>query len=190
MTEKASEPSDPLSCGERSDPTNEIDLLNEVAYCSDEIIEWVTHHFNLVIRELQLQQVSLSIAVVDDEKMSDLHLQYSNIPGTTDVLTFDLLDEPNVLDSTAGQSAATQVDGEIIICADEAKRRADELNHPLQNELLLYLVHGLLHLLGYDDHDPEDHRIMHLEEDRLLNAIGVGAVFHADSNASQVDGEL
>jgi probable rRNA maturation factor len=71
------------------------------------------------------------------------------------------------------------VEGEVYICLDEARRRAEAMEHSVFNELLLYATHGLLHLIGYDDHDAADHRRMHAREDELLTAIGVGAIFEA-----------
>lgn len=117
---------------------------------------------------------SLSIVIVDDAAIADLHQRFLNVDGTTDVITFDLSE------ATAGvdhDPASGGVDGELYLCLDEARRRAAEFGHPVADELLLYAVHGLLHLVGYDDHDPEDHRIMHAKEDELLTAIGVGPVF-------------
>ena len=100
-----------------------------------------------------------------DREMSRLHRRYKKARGTTDVLTFDLSEIPG------------RVVGEVHVCVDVALRRAEELGHPLQNELLLYAVHGLLHLCGYDDTDARSFRAMHAKEDELLRAIGVGDVF-------------
>lgn len=128
-----------------------------------------------VIEQLGLRQVELNVVIVGDEQMADLHQRFSGVSGTTDVLTFDLRTNPPAT-STPGETAA--VDGEVYICVDEARRRAAEFEHPVGHELLLYATHGLLHLLGYDDHDEEQHRLMHEKEDQLLTAIGIGAVFH------------
>lgn len=108
--------------------------------------------------------------IVNDDEMAAAHLKYSGIPGTTDVLTFDLRDP-----SHAGPGDPLEVD--LWICADEAARHAAEQGHPVERELLLYIVHGILHCRGYDDHDEAEHRRMHAEEDRILAAIGVGATF-------------
>jgi probable rRNA maturation factor len=56
-------------------------------------------------------------------------------------------------------------------------RESKNRNHSVQNELLLYIVHGILHCTGFDDHNEEDHKLMHQEEDRILKAIGVGVVW-------------
>lgn len=88
----------------------------------------------------------------------------------TDVLAFDL------------GCARRQgwLDGEIVLCADIARREAARRGGALaaaRAELALYLVHGLLHLAGYDDHTPRGFQRMHQREDELLNKLGWGPVF-------------
>ena len=105
-------------------------------------------------------------SVVDDRRRAEAHERYSRVPGTTDVLTFDLRDEPR-----------GPLDTDVLLCLDEADRRASERGHPAREELLLYLVHAMLHCLGFDDHAADDAARMHAEEDRVLSALGVGAVY-------------
>jgi probable rRNA maturation factor len=112
-----------------------------------------------------LRQVSL--ALVGDALMSKLHEQFMGIPGPTDVLTFELEHDPR----------GKVVEGEVVICVPEARRRAREHAVPPEHELLLYAIHGLLHLSGYDDRTQAGFRAMHREEDRILGALGVGPVF-------------
>ena len=108
----------------------------------------------------------LNLALVDDRTMERLHEQYCGVRGTTDVLTFDLRDSPDEL-----------LEGDLALCVDEAARQGAQHGHPARVELLLYAVHGLLHLLGHDDRDPRAAAAMHRREDELLRAAGVGAVF-------------
>ena len=115
----------------------------------------------------------LSIAVVGDEQMAQLHEQYKDVSGTTDVLTFDLGED---LDEN-------QIEGEIIVCLDEAARQAAQRGHSVRHELLLYVVHGILHLLGEDDHEPDDFKRMHDREDQILTRLGLGAVFARGEDA-------
>lgn len=106
----------------------------------------------------------LTVRLVEDAEMSRLHARHMNDPTTTDVLTF-----------------ADGTEADVAVCVDEARRRAGELGHELRRELLLYGLHGLLHAVGYDDRTPEDFARMHAEEDRLLAAIGVGAIFSPEA---------
>jgi probable rRNA maturation factor len=105
------------------------------------------------------------VQLVGDAQMDRYHRMHSGIAGTTDVLTF----------LASGDAEPIEVD--IIACVDEARRRASEFGHAVNREILLYAVHGLLHCLGHDDHDPVAFEKMHAEEDRILSAIGVGPTF-------------
>ena len=107
----------------------------------------------------------VSVRIVNDEMMSNLHSKHSGIVSTTDVLTFDHASDDNA------------VRADIAICFDVAKRESEQRNNMLQNEMLLYILHGVLHCCGFDDHDDVAHQKMHAEEDRVLKAIGVGAVW-------------
>jgi probable rRNA maturation factor len=99
--------------------------------------------------------------------MSALHEQFLNIPGPTDVLTFPL--EFN--------KKHQPTSGEVIICVPEAARRCRENGGKLREELLLYALHGLLHLCGFDDRTDRDYRRMHRKEDEILTQLGIGQVF-------------
>ena len=110
----------------------------------------------------------LSVAVVGDAMMSDLHRRFLNVDGPTDVLTFE-----HARDEDDGRVT----EGEVVVCLDEAARQCEGRSHGVREELLLYCVHGLLHLSGYDDSTPPGHAAMHAREDELLRAVGVGAVF-------------
>lgn len=109
----------------------------------------------------------LSIALVGDATMAKLHEQFLLIPGPTDVLTFELAHDAR------GRCTA----GEVVCCVGHAARAAKRFGHPVRLELLLYAVHGLLHLLGHDDTTDASYRRMHAAEDRLLTKLGVGPVF-------------
>jgi probable rRNA maturation factor len=74
-------------------------------------------------------------------------------------------------------SPGEPIDADVACCLDEAERRADSLGHERARELVLYALHGLLHVAGFDDHDEESFQRMHAEEDRLLESVGLGAIF-------------
>ncbi len=122
---------------------------------------------------------SINVAVVGDQRMAALHEQYKNVPGTTDVLTFDLRDNP-----------VDAIEADIAVCWDEAVRQVEARPHDAPYEALLYTLHGLLHLLGYDDHDPAAAAAMHRKEDEVLTAAGFGAVYSGGRNNHQRGGRL
>jgi probable rRNA maturation factor len=114
----------------------------------------------------------LSVAVVGATAMATLHRRFLGVPGPTDVLAFDL----------GTDRRRRHIDGEVILCADVARKRAAGRGRSLQAaraELALYLVHGILHLTGYDDRSSSGSRRMHVREDKLLFELGLGAVYHA-----------
>lgn len=112
---------------------------------------------------------SVSIAIVSDPAIAQLHQEYMDEPGPTDVLTFDLGDG-------AGAEGGC-VEGEVVISADTAARAAASRGHSVQAELALYAVHGILHLLGCDDQDEVSACSMHALEDEILAELGLGPVF-------------
>jgi probable rRNA maturation factor len=109
------------------------------------------------------------VQVIADAAMAAAHETYGGVPGTTDVLTFDLTDGDG-----AGRG---ELDVDIMVCLDEAERQAAARGHQPRREMLLYAIHGVLHCLGHDDHDDEAFARMHAEEDRLMDWLGVGETF-------------
>jgi probable rRNA maturation factor len=112
----------------------------------------------------------ITVAIVGDEKMRALNETHRGVSDTTDVLSFER------------REAGGAIEADIVVCADEAARRATEMGHPIEQELLLYALHGVLHCAGFDDQTNEDFEAMHVEEDRILTAIGVGPTFARDAS--------
>jgi len=119
-----------------------------------------------ICTQQQVRQASVSISIVDDARMIEAHQQYMQLDTTTDVLSFDLSDEFETRPSFA-----------LIVNAAMAARQASERRHSAQAELALYITHGLLHNLGYDDLDEEQALEMHRMEDQILEQHGFGRVF-------------
>ncbi|MEX0885191.1 MAG: rRNA maturation RNase YbeY [Phycisphaeraceae bacterium] len=114
----------------------------------------------------------VGLVVVDDAQMTGLHERYRGEATTTDVLSFDLGD-----DDAAGPGEPTSAQGDIVLCLDEARRQAAARGHDVRLELLLYSLHGLLHLLGEDDVDPNAAARMHAREDAILTEAGFGPIY-------------
>ncbi len=129
----------------------------------------LARHLRQIAAAAGVRDGAIAVAVVDDREMARLHGRFLGEKSTTDVLTFDQSAKP--------QAAGAAVEGDIVVCVDEARRQARRRGHEVREELLLYAVHGLLHLLGYDDHDPADARAMHRREDELLTEAGLGPIF-------------
>lgn len=110
----------------------------------------------------------LSLALVGDATMAQLHEQYLGIPGPTDVLTFELEHDHR------GRVTA----GEVVVCVSQARRESKKHGSSVEQELLLYALHGMLHLAGFDDRTAAGFRQMHRREDDILTRLGVGPVFN------------
>ena len=145
-----------------------------------------------LLARLHITQGTWSIALVDDAQMADLHWQTLRIPSSTDVLTFDLRDQRQNLKSQISNLKSYEgapLDLETVICLDETRRRARELKHPLRHELILYCLHSLLHVQGYDDITPDQCQKMHAREDEILQEIGIGPVYTKRKTPSPLRGE-
>ena len=90
----------------------------------------------------------IDVILVSDRKMSELHRRFLRIDGPTDVITFQ--------------------HGEIFISVETARRQARMFQTSLKDEIRLYLVHGLLHLRGFDDKDPSNARVMRKIQERIV----------------------
>jgi probable rRNA maturation factor len=133
------------------------------------IHSWLAQHATLALRAIGAPG-EVRVRVVNNAVMAAAHEGFAGVPGTTDVLTFDLADP-----------GSGTLDVDILACHDEAVRQAALRGHSPERELLLYTIHGILHCLGHDDHDEAAAARMHAEEDRILQAIGVGATYAAGS---------
>lgn len=106
----------------------------------------------------------LSIALVDEDEMARLNEQYRGVAGPTDVLSFGC-DDPCV---TSGDEPIAL--GDVIIAPSVAEKQAAELGTTIEAELNLLLVHGILHLLGYEHEADEDAAAMQARESVVLDA--------------------
>jgi probable rRNA maturation factor len=129
----------------------------------------------LVLQDAGIRSAEISIALVSDERMQELNRRYLQHDYPTDVLSF-------VLDHDA---AARSLDGEIIASSDYAAREAARYGWTTDDELLLYVIHGCLHLVGYDDTTPEDKETMRQAEAKYLAQFTLEHRFDPEGRAAQ-----
>jgi probable rRNA maturation factor len=117
----------------------------------------------------------LSVLLVDEPAMTELHVRWMGEAGPTDVLAFPMdelrLPQPGGHGDGHGPpdpDAAETLLGDVVICPQVAAAQAAEADHDVQDELDLLCTHGILHLLGYDHAEPEEHATMFGMQDRLL----------------------
>jgi probable rRNA maturation factor len=113
------------------------------------------------------ERAECSVVVVDDATMAVLNHTHRGVAGPTDVLAFPM---------TEGRFGALSPEllGDVVISAETAARQAREAGRGLRDELALLLVHGLLHLVGYDHGTVQERQRMWRKQRRVLAACGIG----------------
>lgn len=121
---------------------------------------------DFLFAELRLHpDTELAVTFVDSAEISELHEKWMDEPGPTDVLSFPM-DE--LRPTPAGEEPMPGVLGDVVICPEVAAAQGEAAGHGLTAETELLLTHGVLHLLGYDHAEPDEHAVMFALQDRLL----------------------
>ncbi len=121
---------------------------------------WFRRVVNSVLAEEKIGKFDISLAFVDDATIHRINKQFLDHDEPTDVITFPY-------------SAGKELQGELVLGVEVALREAANRGHPPQTELSLYVIHGLLHLVGYDDKDGHDRRMMRARESDHLELLGL-----------------
>ena len=123
----------------------------------------------MIVDDTSIGRAQMSVAVVDDPTIRRLHRDYLKIDEPTDVMSF-------VLDRSDDS-----LEGEVVASAERAVAVAPQFGLPASDELLLYVIHGTLHLVGYDDVTPETRAEMRRQERVYLARFGIDARFDMDA---------
>lgn len=149
-----------------------VDVANESGVSLDELtLAGLAAH---VLDAMGVHPLAeLSILLVDIAAMEQLHLRWMDEPGPTDVLAFpmDELDPRGAggagPDGSDDEPQPTLL-GDVVLCPEVAERQAHGSGRTTEDELHLLCTHGVLHLLGYDHHEPQEQREMFALQNRLL----------------------
>jgi probable rRNA maturation factor len=109
-----------------------------------------------IVQDAGISRAEISVAIVDDAAIGKLHEEFLNDPEPTDVLSFIL------------ERSADVLEGEVVASADTAREYAPRYKCSATEELLRYIVHGTLHLVGFDDATPRQRTAMRKKEDHYL----------------------
>jgi probable rRNA maturation factor len=150
-----------------------IEIRNESGVAVDEAgLAALARHVRDQMRVHPLAE--LSVLLVDEEAMAGLHQRWMGEDGPTDVLAFPM-DELGLPHPGGGQGehgtdddVAETLLGDVVLCPQVAARQAAQAGHSVQRELDLLCTHGILHLLGYDHAEPDEHATMFGLQDSLL----------------------
>jgi len=136
-----------------------------------EIADWQSHvtpderrlkkAVRTILREASIPNAEISIALVDDATIARLHEKYLGVDEPTDVLSFVL------------ERGDDRLEGEVVVSAETAALTSTWYGWEAKDELLLYVIHGTLHLVGFDDTTPEKKAEMRRQEDTYLTHFGV-----------------
>ncbi len=143
-----------------------VEFTNE----TNENIEYLDKLKGLVdyaINYMKLGKVEFGVIFVDNKRIHELNKEYRNIDRETDVITFRLADYEEV------KIGDVTILGDIYISLDKAKSQSIEYNHSYLRELSFLLVHGFLHLLGYDHMNKEDEEEMFKLQEEILDGYGI-----------------
>lgn len=143
-----------------------VEIANETAIGLDE--EAIVETARFALGELDVSPLAeLSLLLVERGVMGDLHEQWMDLPGPTDVMSFPM-DELDTARRPDAAESGPNLLGDIVLCPDFAREQARKAGHGLMDELHLLTVHGVLHLLGYDHAEPAEEREMFTLQKRIL----------------------
>jgi probable rRNA maturation factor len=111
-----------------------------------------------ILADAQIAAARISLAIVDDPTIAELHRRFLDDPTPTDVLSFVL------------ESSAEMLEGEVVVSADTARACAPRYGCTAAEELLRYVIHGTLHLVGHDDTTPRKRAAMRKRENQYLDS--------------------
>jgi len=139
---------------------NETDKKVEELNKLNDLIKYATKYMNL-------DNIEFNVIFVNNDRIKEINKEYRNIDRETDVITFRLADYEKVVYNDI------EVLGDIYISLDKALSQSIEYNHSYLRELSFLLIHGFLHLLGYDHMNIEDEKEMFSLQEEILDGYGI-----------------
>ena len=115
--------------------------------------------FALLELELNLE-CEINVSFVEDDYMTELHIKWMDEPGTTDVLSF-----PMDMPETPGEAVTL---GDIVISPVVAAEQAKAQGHSIEHEIYILVIHGLLHIIGYDHADKAEEKVMFDLQEKII----------------------
>lgn len=145
---------------------NTYNIFNETKENLDEYMDKLYGLLEFALKREKLDNVEFNIIFVDINKIHEINREYRGIDRPTDVISFALEDNMDIM-------LDHRLLGDIYICLEKAHEQALEYNHSYLRELAFLMIHGLLHLLGYDHMKPDEEKIMFSKQEDILNEYGI-----------------
>lgn len=163
--------------------------FNKLNFQTDRLTKLV----KTVCSRFNLKKAAINIAIVNDSEMKNLNKKFLNRNNATDCLSFDLSDDPGLFAKRTGikqqkknipkRRRSDEKIIELVVNGERASKEAKRRGHSGQAEMALYVLHGLLHNLGFDDSTQSKAKKMHETEDQILQELEYGSVYNKDTRA-------
>ena len=145
---------------------NTYSIFNETEENLDEYMDKLYGLLEYALKKEKLEDVEFNVIFVDINKIHEINKEYRGIDRVTDVISFALEDNMDFeLDH--------RLLGDIYICVERAHEQAIEYDHSFLREISFLMIHGLLHLLGYDHMNEEDEKVMFTKQEEILDGYGI-----------------
>lgn len=144
----------------------------------DIVTEDIIEDINKIINKaLEIEGIKgdfeVSLSFVDDDEIKEINSKFRHKPQKTDVLSFPMLDEFEIIALREGKYSGENMLGDIIISVPTAIEQAGDFNHSLRREICFLACHSILHLLGYDHMHESETQVMQAKERFILETLGI-----------------
>lgn len=174
---------------------------NEQSDIEIDVLRWIRLARLVLQSERAAKDETLGLIFIDEATMTDLNVRYLDGDGPTDVLAFPLGDEALTSgrfpdDGGRGPGSPREIPdipailGDVLVCPVVAQQQARVRDRSLDDEISLLVVHGTLHLLGYDHGDPEEANRMQVRERELLEKFAAAEQSQPPSDSKSDEGPL
>jgi probable rRNA maturation factor len=153
----------------------DLEIFNDDNLIDEKRQEWVEDLADFAARELELDEnTQLSIHFVTKDEIHEINKKYRDVDRATDVISFAINDGEDSLDYLEQQIPDLPIDlGDLFISVEIVKEHADDYEHSFDRELGYTIVHGILHLNGYDHIESDDEKVMIGLQEKILSAYGL-----------------
>lgn len=161
----------------------EIDLINEQELPLDEQMNALLERVLRTAAELeQVVDAEVAVTFVDDQMIHNLNREYRGIDRSTDVLSFAMNEQTEEESVMVMEEGMPNMLGDIIVSVPHAVRQAESYGHSFAREMGFLVVHGFLHLLGYDHQTEEQEQAMFSRQEEILSRAGLGRTTTGESH--------
>ncbi len=160
--------------------TTEFEIeINDAMRLSNALHARIKTAIRLAAGERRCHRGQMGVAIVDDQSIHEINQRHLGHDYPTDVISFGYTLQPPL------------VEGEMVVSLETARKQADQLGWSVESELLLYIVHGALHICGMDDLQQEQRLAMRHTELRVMSQLGINEFvrYHPDYQATTLDEE-